>query len=67
MISFRKPDAQGMRYALGYRTFRSDGVWVIQRWNGENWIHVCQALTYAEAREAATQDEARLLRERGLA
>lgn len=59
MISFqRNKDAEGYRYSLSYRTRyegRTHG-WVLEHWNGEQWMIVCYQATYAQIREFASWD-----------
>jgi hypothetical protein len=55
MISFQKARSDGWRYSLTHRTRKQEGIWVVQRWNGEEWIHVGQGLTYGDARALAAR------------
>lgn len=52
--SFQRPDYQGWRNSLGWRTRRlahHRPIWTVQRWNGEHWVEIDVVESYAEARE----------------
>lgn len=59
-LSFsREPDAEGWRWAPGWRTRRASsdtrqGHYEVERWDGEAWEHVGQVVGYNGARELAT-------------
>ena len=53
MMSFQKPRSDGYRYSLTHRTKKTDGAWIVERWNGSNWEYVGAALSDGGAREIA--------------
>ena len=53
MESFAKTSADGWRYSLSHRTKKVDGVWIVERWNGNEWQHLTAAYSYAAARLAS--------------
>lgn len=64
MISFQRPTADGWRYGLGWRTRRvnrrADGRWILERWNGEDWIRIGFEASYGKIRERADAERERL-------